>query len=477
MTLPYGMFSDPPRSITRLSAEQRSSLEQVLTRQFPVGSPDQDVANLPELRDQERHAMLMWLMVQSARLQTLSRAAENTVSREVDRRLDAANVDLFEFVEEPGAQEAQIRHEARAPYINAHDAGTRPEYAEALNNFLRCFDPSLRLHPTLRAQVEVAFNHQMEMGRISPQVFARVDESGLETLARERYRLDPTTGHFKPEAQGVAEQRGGGFMRTPEREPMPSPSGAVSRRPAGPRPEAAQAEPELRLTAQGELWMNQILGFSRELRSRPGKLKVSDQYQRIKSMPPEERNLLEPFLEALFTKQGHGPVSPAAEGALDAWLTTQRVRLRVHSEASIKRHESATRHLGAGVRLVAAKLTGAQAQSENARFHSEHESANRPEYATAVNNFLRLLHPSVPIDPALKERIAARFIEHAEKEGTISAPVLEMMKCLGGLKNMAEAKWRLDPETNALSAPACIVEGGNQVAIPTPFMPTPPRRR
>lgn len=99
------------------------------------------------------------------------------------------------------------------------------------------------------------------------------------------------------------------------------------------------------------------------------------------------------------------------------------------------------------VKQVAARLTGGQAQSENARFHGEHESVNRPEYTTAVNNFMRLLHASASIHPDPKQRIAERFIEHAEKEGTLSAPVLEVLNHTRGPESMAAAEWRLDPRT------------------------------
>ena len=461
------IHSDPPRSIKNLTAEQRTSLERILTSRFPPDPLDQGMAHLPEPTPRESHAMLMWLMVQSARLQTFSSRTGISQMMEFNRQLRAVGVEVPDRMElldlqDPRVQHAQ--HAADARFNSAHSARTRPEYAEALNNLLRYLDPSLSLHPSLRVQVESAFNHHRVAGRISQRVIDMVENLGLATLARERYSLNPTTGNFKSEAQRAAALRGERFTPPPER-------------PAENRPERASAQPELHLNAHEALWMNDILGFSSKPRSRIGKLPDSDQYQRIKSMLPQERDMLERGLEALFMNQGDRPVSTAAENALEAWLTTQQVRLRVHSEASTTHHEQATRQLGAGVKLMAAKFTGAQAQSENARFHSEHESANRPEYATAVNNFLRLLHPSTPIHPTLRDRIAKRFILHAEKEGTISAPVLEVMKRVGSPKNMAAAAWRLDPRTDAFSAPTVFVENMNVMAVPTPFARTPPRQR
>lgn len=477
LALPHDILSEPPVSIECLSAEQRTLLEPILTCRFTAGSSGQDAANLPELPDAARQAMRMWLMVQSARLQSFSRDVRLANWDEFHWQLAATGIRMDDRMV---AEDSRVRHAERAACAHvrgAHDAQTRPEYATALNNFLRYLDPSLSLHPTLRSQVVVAFNHQREMGRISPQVVALVDALGLETLAREGYRLNPASGNFKSEAQRAAEQQGGGFMRPPGRAAMPSFSGAGSSRLAEPRPEPAPAQAGPRLTPQGELWMNHILGLSSKPRSRIGKLPDSEQYQHIRSMPSSERALLEPGLEALFMEQGPSPVSPVAERALEAWLTAQQVRLRIHSEASLKHHEQATRPLGAKVKLVVDRLTGTSAQNENARFHSEHLAANRPEYALAINNFLRLLHPSTLIAPALRDRIAERFIHHAEKEGTISAPVIEVMKHVGGPRNMAVQGWRLDPQTDAFSAPPLrtgLLEGTNLLAVPTTLSRRPP---
>lgn len=42
---------------------------------------------------------------------------------------------------------------------------------------------------------------------------------------------------------------------------------------------------------------------------------------------------------------------------------------------------------------------------------------------------------------------------------------------------MAAAEWRLAPQTNAFAARPGFVEDMNVLAIPTPFVPTPPRQR
>jgi hypothetical protein len=105
-------------------------------------------------------------------------------------------------------------------------------------------------------------------------------------------------------------------------------------------------------------------------------------------------------------------VPETARRALEGWLTAQQVRLRVHSKESLKQHAKVLllHPFGNAAKVVKAKLGGSQSQSqiqsEFSRFHSEHESAKRPEYATALNNFMRVLHPDSPLSPELKEYAA-----------------------------------------------------------------------
>jgi hypothetical protein len=176
--------------------------------------------------------------------------------------------------------------------------------------------------------------------------------------------------------------------------------------------------------------------------------------------------------------------------ALDTWLTAQQVRLRVHSEASLKHHAKALRSIGNAAKVMMKATVGtSRGQSEFSRFHSEHESAMRPEYAIALNNFLRVLPPSSRLSPELKAHVAARLMYHAETERTISDQVLGELKGYGPLSLAAEG-WRLDPRSNVFAPPHArparvigLGDPGNSpathVAIPRPFRHTPltPSRR
>lgn len=310
------------------------------------------------------------------------------------------------------------------PASPAHDAAIRPEHADALNDFLQILHPSMDLPLSLRTHLMVAFDHQVSQGRIPPQVDALVATLGIGTLAEQGYRLDGHTGDFAP----AAEQ-------------------ALSR----------------------------VLNLSSTPRSRVGKLPDSEQYRYIKSMTPGERTSLEDSLASLFMNQA-GPASlEGARRALDTWLTVQQVRLRVHSEASLQRHAQAMRSPVTGLRMAAAVLGAAPWPHELSRFHSEHECSDRPEYATALGNFLRLLQHSSPLHPDLKHHVAARLTQHAEIEGTLSAPVVEALRQRGPYA-LADASWRLDPVNNIFAPPVVAIAPQECVywwAIPTPHTPSP----
>ena len=394
--LPHPIFSNPPPSIERLSADELSVLENALWRRMMHGP--RSIAQLNPSQE-TRRAMRAWVMVQSARLGR------------------------------PGG--------------DAQDAALRPEHADALNDFLRILHPSMGLPPNLRTHLMVAFNYQNQRtGRMPPQVDERVETLGIATLAELGYRLDGRTGAFQP----------------------------VAGAPPGP----ALHQPPF--TPAGGPELDHVLQLPSAPRPRSGKLPDSEQYRHIKSMTPGERTVLESSLETRFMNQA-GPVpSEDALRALDAWLTTQQVRLRVHSEASLQRHARALRSPVTGFRLAAAGLGLTRQPGELSRFHSEHESSDRPEYAIALNNFLRMMGPSSSdsLHPDLTQRVAERLIHHAEVEGTLSGPVVDALR-QHGPHGLAAANWRLDPLNNVfLPGPTVAIapkESVYWVATPTPLTP------
>lgn len=153
------------------------------------------------------------------------------------------------------------------------------------------------------------------------------------------------------------------------------------------------------------------------------------------------------------------------------------MRLRVHSEASLKQHKKALLSFGHAAKVVKATLGASRGQSEFARFHSEHESANRPEYATALNNFLRVLHPSSPLSDELKQHVAERLTYPAETEGTLSAPVLDAMRRYGP-RTLAADGWVLARDSNVFTRQRAAVIGPDDQpthwATPVRYIPPSP---
>lgn len=311
----------------------------------------------------------------------------------------------------------------RCPGSSAGHASLHPEHVKAVNAFLQILHPSTELPTNARTHLTVAFNQQCGEGRIPPHVNAMVEALGIETLAAQGYRLDARTGAIATAAEMLA---------------------------------------------------THVLGLSSTPRARIGNLPDSEQYQRIKSMTPAERTVLESNLESRFMTQAGQPPLEDTLRAVEAWLTTQQVRLRIHSEASVQRHAQAQGSSPVtGLRMAAASLGAARWPSEFSRFHSEHESSNRPEYAIALNNFLRLLRPSSPLPPDVRQRIADRLTHHAEIEGTLSAPVVEVMRQQGP-HALAAANWRLDAVNNVFSPPVVAIgpyESAYWWALPAPYMP------
>jgi len=122
----------------------------ILASQFTRGTEHSEVA------------MLAWLMVQSARLRSVSTDANNAILRAYENNAIAAGVPGF-HPDDPHAQRAE--QAARAPFIAAHEASVRPEYPIALNDYLKYLHPSAPLDQRLRSQVKDAFHHQRIGGR------------------------------------------------------------------------------------------------------------------------------------------------------------------------------------------------------------------------------------------------------------------------------------------------------------------------
>lgn len=447
---PGGLLAAPPASIEALTARERDQLEAALKHRFMAGNhnmhpttADGAVADLPSVPAQAQEAMQAWLMVQSARLRHIDPQA-------VERAIP--HIKRLHFFGMP-REGHRVRYdsdalpqEARASLRNAHAFSARPEYAVALNNMLALLESDRPLHPVLRSQVMAAFNQHRLEERISPPVEAMLRDRGLEALAEQGYRLNSYTG----ELVSRADRRG----TTPAHQPAPMPAPTTELAAVSPPPETVQPPPPaLNLTPAQELWLNQTLGLSSEPRPRKGKLPDSAQYQRIKSMPAHDRANLEATLEYMFMAPAGTKPPATVRKALDTWLTAQQVRLRVHSEASLKHHAKVLHSVGNAAKMVMKATVGtSRGQSEFSRFHSEHESAMRPEYAIAINNFLRVMHPSSPLSPEQREHVAARLMYHAHTEGTLSAPVLEELEYHGPLR-LAAQEWRLDPVSNEFSPP------------------------
>lgn len=202
-----GLSSDPPGCVKRLKASERSLLEDILADKFSGNPRDLGAAVPPD--EATRCAMHAWLMVQSARLRRFSRSANALIIQDTNNRLEAAGFSMRDCINLGHPRTLPARLAAEAPFKNAHDASTRPEYAAALNNFLKYLNPSEPLHPTLRGMVAEAFNQMRSEGRISPGFEHEVSQKGIEALVREKYRLNEANGNFESEAQRTTEWAAG----------------------------------------------------------------------------------------------------------------------------------------------------------------------------------------------------------------------------------------------------------------------------
>jgi hypothetical protein len=198
---------------------------------------------------------------------------------------------------------------------------------------------------------------------------------------------------------------------------------------------------------------NHVLGLSSTPLPGTGRLAESEQHRYIKSMTPEERTLLEASLEGRFLNPGDPLPPETLHGALTAWLTLQEARLRVHSEASIHQRAQAPQSAGG------------------------HEPPSRHEQAIAINNFLRLLHPSSPLPADLQQRIAEHLSHLAESDGTLPTAVVAAIGRQGP-QALAAADWRFNPADNVFSPPPFVLiapkKAAYWLATPAPFAPAGP---
>lgn len=154
--------------------------------------------------------------------------------------------------------------------------------------------------------------------------------------------------------------------------------------------------------------------LSAERSTRWFKKSASEQYHFAKSMSPAQRGDLERCLEARFRSAD----DPQAERALDMWLSVQQARLRTHGDEQRSEHRL---QMLLKVALPTATVLGAGVGA--AYFHQGRQdyyaSRDRPEYATAFDNFMRVIGDgALPMD--VRMTAARRLAYHARREGTIA---------------------------------------------------------
>jgi len=141
------------------------------------------------------------------------------------------------------------------------------------------------------------------------------------------------------------------------------------------------------------------------------KKSASEQYLYAKSLAPEQRNALEQALEQRF----RNPQDPQAGAALDMWLSVQQARLRTHTPAQRRTHR-AQQFLQAGAIMETWRLY--------------HASPERPEYQSAISNFLRIIgDESVSND--LRMQVAQKLAYHCSREGTVTEPHIAELRRRG----------------------------------------------
>jgi hypothetical protein len=175
------------------------------------------------------------------------------------------------------------------------------------------------------------------------------------------------------------------------------------------------------------------------------KKSASQQYLYAKGLTPEERTDLE---QALAFTIRSGP-DEAARQAMAMWLSVQQARLRIHSQVQRVRYEAEQYQ---NIAIPLATIVGAPAalpllyRTRN-RYYAD---AERPEYATAFNNFMKMIDDP-HVSEGLRNVAASRLAYHARREGTI-APLERLLLRAGGPAGLAEEGYRVDASENDIAS-------------------------
>lgn len=152
---------------------------------------------------------------------------------------------------------------------------------------------------------------------------------------------------------------------------------------------------------------------------------ASEQYQYAKRLSPEQRTALE---QALAAEVRQRPDSDAGRAALAMWMSVQQARLRTHDAAHRQVHGAQQASaLATGIAVVTLPLVPVAFMLQR---RSYYDTPLRPEYATAFDNFMRMLRdPALP--PELRASVAERLDYHRRSEGTIAPRQSELLRIHG----------------------------------------------
>ncbi len=170
-------------------------------------------------------------------------------------------------------------------------------------------------------------------------------------------------------------------------------------------------------------------GLSAELQGRPFQSPASQQYRFARRLAPAQRDMLE---QALCDRVRSASLdAQERRAALGTWMAVQQARLRIRDAAqreqyAIDRRNAAER----GLCIVTLPAVPFMLWSLRRNYR---RSPVRVEYATAFDNFMRMLRdPEVP--PELRETVAQRLDYHLRREGTIAPRQAELLGRWGAME-------------------------------------------
>lgn len=173
---------------------------------------------------------------------------------------------------------------------------------------------------------------------------------------------------------------------------------------------------------------------------------ASEQYQFAKRLSPVQRGELEQALAAEVRRQ---PVPTEARAALAMWMSVQQARLRMHDAVHRRQHDaSQVSALELAVFGITLPVIPFVMVSQRRSYYS---SPARSEYATAFDNFMRMLRdPDLP--PELRGTVAERLDYHRRSEGTIAPRQAELLR-MHGAEALAASGYLVatDPDLPPLS--------------------------